>query len=148
MVQMFEEVQFPGDKYNDVWVPKPSFTQLELYTQLYKLGFGENRFDGPFPEVSVSRSSLDIGFISLHGQNKIAYEIDGPDHVEEYDKRRDSFLLMQRGWKVFRVDCHDIDSIGFEAIARMIYCHALYQFGLIKTKHWFPGVITSYSVVH
>lgn len=145
---MFEAVNFPGDAYENVWVPQPSWTQQEVYRHLRIISFGENRFDGPMPEVGVSRSSLDIGFISLNGKIKIAYEIDGPDHIEEYDKRRDTFLHKQRGWKVFRVNCHDIDEIGFDAIARMIYCHLLYQLGLIKDKHWLPGVITSYNVVH
>lgn len=146
---MFDAVEFSGDKYKEeVWIPKTSDTQEGVYRHLKQLCFGEERFDGPLPEVSVSRCSLDIGFISLNGKVKIAYEIDGPDHVEEYDRRRDYYLKVQRGWTVYRIRVDAVDAYGFDTIARMICCHLLYQLGFIKEKHWLPGVIETYNAIH
>lgn len=145
---MFGGVNFPGDRFEGIFVPKPSWTQSRLYEGLFKLCLGEEKFDGPFQEFSVSRCSMDTGFISLKGNIKLAYEVDGPTHNPDKDRVRDLYLKRRRGWLVFRVDCKEIDRLGFDRMVRMIYCHALYQFGFIEEKLWDPNVITSYTVLH
>ncbi|MBY0078521.1 DUF559 domain-containing protein [Priestia aryabhattai] len=135
------------------YAPKVSETHKSVYEELFILVrglVGEERFDGPWMEHRVSRSSLDIGFIKgflnpIKGLTKIAYEIDGPDHDEEYDKRRDWYLLNKQGWYIFRIKVETIDELGAKKVAQEIYDHLLYHLGFVKQKRWLPKVISTYQ---
>jgi hypothetical protein len=54
LVLMFDSTQFPGDAFEDVWVPTPSKMQQEIYNHLYRLCYSANHFEGPFLELRVS----------------------------------------------------------------------------------------------
>ncbi|MGD6794687.1 hypothetical protein [Metabacillus indicus] len=125
----------------EVYVPEPSKTQLEVRHALYQLCWDDNRFEGPGLELRTGRCSHDIHFLGLNGE-KIAYEIDGKDHNWNDDKKRDYFLRLKFGWTVFRVDIIDVDAFGFKKIAEMIHCHLLNELG-IESGIVIPGIISN-----
>lgn len=140
----------PGfnEERKEIYAPKISITQLEVWEELYKLCWGDDRFDGPGLEYRTSQCSLDIFFIKRDktGVKKIGYEIDCDKwHDPERDEKRDWYLFKNHDWLVFRVNCEDIDLFGPSVIARQIYSHLMYHLGFVKTKDWLPGVITSYT---
>ncbi|MGG0476189.1 hypothetical protein ABEY96_28845 [Priestia aryabhattai] len=133
-----------------VYAPQVSYTHKGVYEELFTLCRGDERFDGPWIEHRVSRCSLDIGIIKglqnpVKGLHKIAYEVDGYNHSEEYDRRRDWFLFNKHNWYIFRISVDAIDLLGYKSVAQQIYNHLLYQFGFVKEKNWLPGVISTYQ---
>lgn len=147
---MFEEIHFSGEGYDKIWIPRTSTTQIGVFNELRRLCFGEDRFDGPMQEVGLSRSSLNIGFMSIIGNQKIGYEVDGPTHVESeaYDRKRDYYLLKQRGWQIYRINYKYVDQYGYTYIAKTILYHLLYELGLTEYKLWNPEIITSFTIIH
>lgn len=127
---------------DEFYVPQPSFTQKEVYFSLYEICWNDNRFEGPGLELRTGRCSHDIIFLGANGE-KIAYEIDCQDyHNPESDKKRDYYLQLKFGWKVFRVDCRDIDQLGFVKMGELIFAHLLNELGL-ESRIILPGAIVT-----
>ncbi|WP_449537903.1 hypothetical protein [Ferdinandcohnia sp. Marseille-Q9671] len=136
---------FPEERVNQgLFVPTPSKVQQEVYHELYKRCWNDNRFEGPGFELRTGRCSQDIIFLGAKGE-KICYEIDCEDyHNKEADKKRDYFLKLEFGWKIYRVNVKHIDSFGEEQIAEMIFQHLMKQLGF-ESGIILPGIINSYQ---
>lgn len=138
--------------FNEDWfAPTISKVQKSLYDRVHNLCLGDPFYDGPWLEHRVSKCSLDMAFIkgldSLPAVlQKVSYEVDcGIYHDEEYDKRRDNYLLKKHNWHVFRIDVNMIDYYGEDEVAKQVYSHLMYQFGMTKQKNWSDWIITSYQ---
>lgn len=122
------------------YAPRPSATQIGVFQATYKYFWGLTFVDGPSIELRIGYQSLDIPFPS----HRVAYEVDHDDfHDPDKDKDRDLRMLYQKGWKVYRVNCKEIDYLGYDEIGRQIYLHFMYTNGFVKEKRFDEDLFTN-----
>lgn len=118
------------DSNKPKFVPRSSFTQKAVYDALFCLCWDDNRFEGPGLELRSGRCGQDIIFLGKNDE-KICYEVDCDNyHDKKKDEKRDYFLKLSFGWKVYRVDCTWIDILGFDLTAELLREHLLVLLGL------------------